>query len=931
LAPGRKNKPALRGRRLAWAAIVAAASWSSFACNGAGHRREAVDEKSSATDPAQAGAPPTFAGELARAGEVGQAQARFREELGTKASEAAAAREARQTRIHGLAGAAREASPDGAATDALLERIMVELRGLRPEVESAFRVAVPPAAPRFTPRISEIAAAGGKPEPEAIEVGARAEALKEAADALDGEAQAAASERLAEVIDDEQELDGARLLLLARLSEPRRDEVLGVDREGIEQLRGEIWHIGARARWYGLRRDGLRRDVLATLREPSLLISLLLRGGAVLLAIAAAVYVHRRRTQAIAAIAAAASRLARRPRILRGIERVREVVAGCSAALTLLLAIWGIHWALGSVVSRNPELEIVYSLLLWYGLYRLALAATHGWIVRRAGGPASAAGDAAPASAAGNAAPAAAAGNAAPAAATGNAAPAAAAGNAKSRRILRSLELVGRYALGVRAVLILSKAIGGEGYIYDVVGRFAWLGAIPLGWVLIRWWRSDIADAYLRLHDEGNLADAVRSSRSRWYGFFVALAAFSAIVLAAGGRAARRFVLGFDQSQRVLAFIFRRRLEKQSKGSPAAEAASELPDELRAHFSEEPGGDPADEIDYHPGLDQFEASFAAWKANRCVGAALVMGAVGAGKTMWLAAAERKAEGILSFPVVLEQRILTAEALVSTFATGLGAPAEAHAGVTALAAWLRSGPRRLLVIDDLEHLFLRGVDTWDAWDAFVELIEHSGHSIFWLCAIAQQPYRYLRFTRGSADVFRLTVTLPSWPEQKLTELLRKRTEASGYGVSYDGIAARDEDEDEPERAAGSPAVEREFMRLLWDYALGSPRVAMYFWLQSLVEQGERSLRVRLFQGPDQNQLEALSEPERFVLACVVWHDSLTIEEAARSLGYQELICEDALAKLTEIGVLAGHDGRHLITTRWHRVVTSYLLRKHLIQP
>ena len=896
LLPARDNGLILRGRRLTGAVIVAAASWSSFACNGAAERRQAVDENSAAMDPAQSDAPPTLAGELARAEEVGQAQARFREELRTKSAEASVAREARQARIRALVAAAREAPPDSAETDALLERIMVELRALRPEVDAAFQVAAaPPAAPRFTPRIAEIAAAGGEPEPEANEIGARARALKEETDALEHDARAAASERLAEVIGDEQELDAARVYVLGRLTEPKRDEVLGVDREGIDQLRGEIWHIGARARWYGASRDGIRRDVMETLRDPSLLISLLVRGGAVLLAIIVAVFVHRRRARAITAMAAAASRLSRRPRILRGIERVREAVTWCSSALTLLLSIWAIHWALGSVVSRRPELEIVYSLLLWYGFYRLVLAGTHGFLVRRAG------------------------------------APAAAAGNTRSRRILRSLQVVGRYALVVGVILILSKAIGGEGYVHQIVGRFAWIGAIPLAWILIRWWRGDIAEAYLRLHDEGTLADAVRGSRSRWYGFFVALAAFSVLVLGAGGRVVRRFVLGFDQSQRVLAFIFRRRLEKKSQGAPAGEAAAELPEELRAHFSEEPGNDPADEIDYHPGLDQFETSFTAWKANRCVGAALVQGAVGAGKTMWLAAAERKAQGIPSFPVVLEQRILTAEALVTTFATGLGAPAEAHADVESLASWLRSGPRRLLVIDDLEHLFLRGIDTWNAWDAFVELIEHSGQSVYWLCAIAQQPYRYLRFTRGSADIFRLTVTLPSWPEQKLTELLRKRTAASGYEISYDDIAVGDEDEPDQDRGSSSPAVEREFMRLLWDYALGSPRVAMYFWLQSLVAKGEREVRVRLFQGPDQNQLEALSEPERFVLACVVWHDSLTIEEAARSLDYQALACEDALAKLTEFGVLTDNDGRYQITTRWHRVVTSYLLRKHLIQP
>ncbi|MGK3963655.1 hypothetical protein WMF38_05700 [Sorangium sp. So ce118] len=101
------------------------------------------------------------------------------------------------------------------------------------------------------------------------------------------------------------------------------------------------------------------------------------------------------------------------------------------------------------------------------------------------------------------------------------------------------LMAVGRFALAVGLLVAAVEAAAGRGYLYNAALRAASLGALLPGWVLIRWWRGDISDAYLRRHDEGTLAGAVRKTRVRWYGFFVAVVALLALVLARVGRAAR--------------------------------------------------------------------------------------------------------------------------------------------------------------------------------------------------------------------------------------------------------------------------------------------------------------------------------------------------------------------------------------------------------
>jgi hypothetical protein len=770
---------------------------------------------------------------------------------------------------------------------------MTELRSLRSDVEAAFQDAT---APKSAPRLAPSSGADAPAEP----LGPAAQKLADLrgslaadADALEREAKELASFRLADALRAEQELDAARVQVLDRLSADRRDAAFGVEREGIDQLRWEIWRIGARARFYGLRRDSIGGAIREALWDPFVLTALVLRGGLALAGIGAAFYLNRRRQRLVDGAFSTITTVVRWPRVVRVLDRARAPLFSLSGALLFLAAVWALHRALGPTVARVHEVELAYSLLLWYGLYRLTLTAVHSWIVRRSDAPE------APLS------------------------------EATSGKILRSLQAVGRYALGVSLLLLLSEVTVGKGFIHHALVRLAWLGAIPLGLSLLRAWRGDICDAYLRLHDTGLLAEAIKRTRHRWYGFFVAVAAFLLLVLSRAGQAVSRYVLSFEDAHRVLAFIFRKRLERRASAASSSALSAGLPEELLAHLPEEPLRDPEKGLDHYPGLDRLETLLTTWRGSRGIGALLLVGGPGSGKTTWLAAAERKAGEIPIYRVPLKRRLLTEADVVEALGAALDAPREARAGARALAAWLRAEPRRLVVLDDLEHLFLRGLDTWGAWEAFLDIVEHSAPSAFWLCALAHHPYRYLTFARGGATVFREIVHLSPWSEQKLAEFLHARTVSRGYEVSFEDLLL--DEVDASEKKARMRSTERDFNRLLWDYSQGCPRVALYYWLRSLVPDGERRLKVRLFHGPSEDDLEALGELERFVLASVVWHDSITTEEASCSLCFPMHPCEDALSKLVELGVIDDLGGRHRVTTRWQSAVLRYLVRKHLLQP
>ena len=127
-----------------------------------------------------------------------------------------------------------------------------------------------------------------------------------------------------------------------------------------------------------------------------------------------------------------------------------------------------------------------------------------------------------------------------------------------------------------------------------------------------------------------------------------------------------------------------------------------------------------------------------------------------------------------------------------------------------------------------------------------------------------------------------------------------------------------------------STQQGYIRLIWDYADGCPRVALHCWKNSLVSDGDNRMRVRLFNRPNTAELESLSEAEKFLLAGVVWHATMTQQEAVRSLKYSPMACEDGLDRLLDGGMLTATNGRYRVSTRWLRPTYRFLVRQHLIE-
>lgn len=685
-------------------------------------------------------------------------------------------------------------------------------------------------------------------------------------------------------------LDKARLVLLARMSPERGRALRSVTADARDNLEVAALHAALRVRFHGVKRlheaESLPARFSSLIEAGGLLWAL---GRALLLALVAA-WLWRRAPAWLARFkhsVVGRSRTTTRARLWEQGLAVLAAVAPRAFVIAVALSLQDVL----APVAPEPELDIVVEVVLWIATYQLASKLGHMLVLRLARRRLSLTVH-------------------------------------HKLKILRSVRLLMRYGFVVAYALSVTKDLLGGGVLHEGMQRFAALAALPLFVVLIQRWRADIVEAYLSGWPETRLAGAVRAAHGRWYGFFVATAAFAFVAGKAMVTLGRDFALGFDQTRRALAYLFRLRIERQARerARPDVNEAA-LPAEVREAFRDAPALKPDIVVDRFPGL--AEAKRRALAAPGKGSSLLVHGPYGVGRTTWLHHLERALDGerevVWARP---EQRLLEPASLVQWLAVALGEGATGSA--RELSASLQRGERRVVFVDGLEWLYLRLVGGYAALDALYAIVRATRERLFWVMTAPTPAFHHLSRARLIETEVSATQRLSSWSEAEIRALIQTRQHASGQRVSFDDLLVQ-EVEGVPE-AAHVVETEEGYIRLLWNFAEGNPRVAQHFWLRSLVPTPAGALKVNLYDAPSANDLEPLPEVDRFVLTAFVLHRCLDVEQAAATCDLAFGVVESHVLRGLERGIyaeVAPGSGRFVIGVHWWEAVLRFLRRKKLL--
>lgn len=696
-------------------------------------------------------------------------------------------------------------------------------------------------------------------------------------------------------------LTDLRTDVVARMSPDVRDELFGLTGAGVRQLLRELRHLRLMAEWYPTSR-------LRLLEVPESFDALLVRIGTVLgsafrllMVLLLWLLLRRRWRPLLEALAAWLAPRARRSFASRVAWWASKLVLILGRELLLVLSVY-LAFRIVLQSSLATELDLVYELLLDWAIYRLLLAAAHRFLT-------------------------------------------AAAADASRReispelsaRILASLRFAARFGLAIAIILALASHLLGRGYLYLLVVRFAWIFAVPVVLLVIRDWQQDICAAYLRAYPAGALAAAVERHRNRAFGVLVALAAFSAVAVTGVAAWVGELALRFEQTRRGLAYVFRRRLERQSLGlSEPVEDLAQLPLALREALTDRPVA-PDAWIGEPTGMPKIEDAIAAWSAGGGAFGLKLVGGWGLGKTSWLDALDARLQAQQAPPMVVRATVprglQSPDAVVRWLAelTGFDTTTpEAHDAAT-LGDALGAGARQLVMLDDAGRVVTKTMGGMAAYDALATVIARSMPRVGWVLAVSDHASSRIQKLRGDRDLMTHSVSLQPWDETKVGELVADRMQRAGFTPHFDELV--DPDLDIADALVEGVRVGERFVRLLWDQSDGNPRDVLHFWARSLAPYGAEDVKVRLFRAPSADALESLGAQARFALHAVLVHDGLTAEEAGRVLFESTANVRGVLGWLQGRGILmqdeATGPGRYRVEPHWVRAVSRYLQRKHLL--
>lgn len=483
----------------------------------------------------------------------------------------------------------------------------------------------------------------------------------------------------------------------------------------------------------------------------------------------------------------------------------------------------------------------------------------------------------------------------------------------------RSLGLVGRTIVVVGVGLVLCAKLVGRGTIYEWVFATSWFLAIPIGLVLVRWWREVVFARMARHRKPDAVERWVLRHKAGWAAFPAATVGGVYLLLTGTYRSLRGWVARFEISRRIMAYLFRRKLDRLGHDASTDDLGPLDPVAFAALDPETPAiltwvPTPTDDR-----LEELVARAAEGRG----GIVALFGERGLGKTRALAYLEQHVKGAL--------RVSVSSSRLADLAAAIS---EAHGGAsptdlrTALDSVLDAG-RRVILLDNAHRLVRPTMGGLAELDTLVATIGPRTESTLFVLAFDEIPWRFLERARTARPVFDDVIELARWREEGIGALLRARSAAAGIEPSFahllDSLPPNADDVDRRDALA---ARETSYHRLLWDHAAGNPGIALHMWRRAIGATPTGETYVRVFQTLDMTDLERLPDATLFVLRAVLQLAPADPRDIGAATLLRPAQVNDALRYAHRRGYLIRRGG-YLVSWTWFRPIVLYLQRRHLL--
>ena len=247
-------------------------------------------------------------------------------------------------------------------------------------------------------------------------------------------------------------------------------------------------------------------------------------------------------------------------------------------------------------------------------------------------------------------------------------------------------------------------------------------------------------------------------------------------------------------------------------------------------------------------------------------------------------------------------------------------------------FLNLGTERIIILEDIQNLYLRKVHGFAAMQKLFEVIIHTSQKVFWVTSATVYTWDYLTKTIGINEYFSYIINLGALSNDQIINLILKRNRISGYNIVFELDEAQASDK---KFVRMSPDQQQEklkeiFFSELNGFARSNISLALIFWLLSTKKIEEDRITIGAFQKPNLNFLSVLSMNKIYVLHALIMHDGLSEFQLSEVLSMSGAATNLMLLSMIEDGIVLKRSNRFIINSMLYRDAIAVLKSKNLIQ-
>lgn len=249
----------------------------------------------------------------------------------------------------------------------------------------------------------------------------------------------------------------------------------------------------------------------------------------------------------------------------------------------------------------------------------------------------------------------------------------------------------------------------------------------------------------------------------------------------------------------------------------------------------------------------------------------------------------------------------------------------------LVAHLNNGTKRIMVIENLQKLYIKKVGGFKNIKLLTELISLTRDNVHWVVGCTQYAYNYLEKTINVSDHFSYNIHLEDLSADEIVNMIEKRHRVSGYNLIFEPRAEdlRNKKYKGLNEKGKQEYLKQEFFTQLNKIAKSNISIALIYWLRSTKHSSDNAIRINSISSMDFSFLKTLSNQKLFLLTMLLLNDGMTEDEMIHATNYSIQKNRGIIYPLFEDGVVIKTGEVFYINPLLYRQTVNLLMSKNIV--